>query len=287
MINLWVKGEVVAQTPGDVRITRTRDGLLETFRQWPTVLRGSLIGTVVGAIPGIGGTVAAFLSYSMTVQVSKDPDSFGKGNIQGVIAPEAAINAKDASTLIPTLAFGIPGSAEMAVFLGILVLHGLQPGPLILTQNRNEIYGLVWALTASCVCASLIGLLIVRWLSLVTLIPSTTLVPIVLSIALVGSWAVDQTIENTVVSVVFALLGYAMLRLDYPRLPVVISLVLGGGIERTLHQSLAMSNGSWAIFVLRPVGVVLVLWILAALLAAPARAVMRRMSAQHHPGGCA
>ena len=287
MINLWVKGEVVAQTPGDVRITRTRDGLLETFRQWPTVLRGSLIGTVVGAIPGIGGTVAAFLSYSMTVQVSKDPDSFGKGNIQGVIAPEAAINAKDASTLIPTLAFGIPGSAEMAVFLGILVLHGLQPGPLILTQNRNEIYGLVWALTASCVCASLIGLLIVRWLSLVTLIPSTTLVPIVLSIALVGSWAVDQTIENTVVSVVFALLGYAMLRLDYPRLPVVISLVLGGGIERTLHQSLAMSNGSWAIFVLRPVGVVLVLWILAALLAAPARAVMRRMSAQHPPGGCA
>jgi putative tricarboxylic transport membrane protein len=287
MINLWVKGEVVAQTPGAVRITRTRDGLLETFRQWPTVLRGSLIGTVVGAIPGIGGTVAAFLSYSMTVQVSKDPDSFGKGNIQGVIAPEAAINAKDASTLIPTLAFGIPGSAEMAVFLGILVLHGLQPGPLILTQNRNEIYGLVWALTASCVFASLIGLLIVRWLSLVTLIPSTTLVPIVLSIALVGSWAVDQTIENTVVSVVFALLGYAMLRLDYPRLPVVISLVLGGGIERTLHQSLAMSNGSWAIFVLRPVCVVLVLWILAVLLAAPARAGMRWMSAQRPPGGCA
>ena len=104
-----------------------------------------MIGTVIGAIPGVGGTVAAFLSYSMTVQVSKDPDSFGKGNIQGVIAPEAAINAKDASTLIPTLAFGIPGSAEMAVFLGILVLHGLQPGPLILTQNQTEIYGLVWA----------------------------------------------------------------------------------------------------------------------------------------------
>jgi putative tricarboxylic transport membrane protein len=105
-------------------------------------------------------------------------------------------------------------------------------------------------------------------------------VPVVLSIALVGSWAVDQTIENTVVSAVFALLGYAMLRFDYPRLPVVISLVLGGGIERTLHQSLAMSNGSWAIFVLRPVCVVLVLWILAVLLAAPARAGMRWMLAK-------
>jgi putative tricarboxylic transport membrane protein len=284
MINLWVKGEVVAQMPHNVHITRTLDGLLETFRQWRTVLRGSLIGTVVGAIPGVGGTVAAFLSYSMTVQVSKDPDSFGKGNIQGVIAPEAAINAKDASALIPTLAFGIPGSAALAVFLGILVLHGLQPGPLILTQNQTEIYGLVWALTASCILASLIGLFIVRWLSLVTLVPSTTLVPIVLSIALVGSWAVDQTIENTILSVVFALLGYAMLRLDYPRLPIVISLVLGGGIERNFHQSLAMSNGTWAIFVLRPVCVGLVLWILAALLAVPVRALLRWLFVQRNPG---
>src|SRR6201999_3290091 len=108
------------------------------------------------------GVVASFLSYSMTVQVSKKPESFGKGNIQGVIAPEAAINAKDGSTLIPTLAFGIPGSAEMAVFLGILVLHGMTPGPLILTNNQVEIYGLIWSLTASCVLASLLGLMLVR-----------------------------------------------------------------------------------------------------------------------------
>lgn len=280
MINLWVKGEVVAQMPDNVRITRTRDGLLETLYQWRTVLRGSIIGTVIGAIPGVGGTVAAFLSYSLTVQASKDRDSFGKGNIQGVIAPEAAINAKDASSLIPTLAFGIPGSAEMAVFLGILVLHGLQPGPLILTKNQTEIYGLVWALTASCIFASLIGLFVVRWLSLVTLVPPTTLVPIVLSIALVGSWAVDQAIENTLVCVVFAFLGYAMIRLDYPRLPIVISLVLGAGIERNLHQSLTMSDGTWSIFVLRPLSLALVLWIVAALLAAPVRATVRRILLQ-------
>ena len=110
-----------------------------TFQHWRTVLRGSIIGTVIGAIPGEGGTVAAFLSYGMTVQASDDPESFGKGNIQGVIAPEAAINAKDGSALIPTIAFGIPSGAEMAVFLGILVLHGMQPGPLMLAQNQNEI----------------------------------------------------------------------------------------------------------------------------------------------------
>lgn len=127
LINLWVKGGTVASHDAPVTVTWLSEGMLATFRHWPTVLRGSLIGTVVGAISGVGGTVAAFMSYSVTVQASKEPETFGRGNIQGVIAPEAAINAKDCSALIPTLAFGIPGSAEMAVFLGILVLHGMQP----------------------------------------------------------------------------------------------------------------------------------------------------------------
>ena len=109
--------------------------------------------------------VASFLSYSMTVQASKEKTLFGKGNIKGVIAPEAAINAKDCSALIPTLAFGIPGGVEMAVFLGILIVHGMQPGPLMLVEHQVEIYGLIWALTASCVMASFVGLLLVpsRW----------------------------------------------------------------------------------------------------------------------------
>jgi putative tricarboxylic transport membrane protein len=164
------------------------------------------------------------------------------------------------------------------------VLHGLQPGPLILTQNQVEIYGLVWALTASCLIASLIGLLIVRWLALVTLVPATTLVPIVLSVALVGSWAVDQTIENAILCGVFALLGYAMIRLEYPRLPIVISLVLGAGIERNFHQSIAMSNGAWSIFLFRPLSLVLVLLIVAALFTAPARAILRRARKRHQAG---
>jgi len=269
MINLWTKVGAIAKDARNVRINRMLSGLFETFRHWPTVLRGSLIGTVVGAIPGAGGVVAAFLSYSMTVQVSKEPETFGKGNIQGVIAPEAAINAKDSSTLIPTLAFGIPGSAEMAVFLGILVLHGLQPGPLLLIQNQTQIYALIWALTGACILASCIGLVLARPLSLVTLLPSTILVPSVLTIALVGSWAVDQTIENVLVTLAFGIIGHLMTRLDYPRLPIVISLVLGSGIERDFFQSLLISNGSWGIFVERPVSLALTLLLMLAL-AAPA-----------------
>ena len=258
MINLMVKGGAVARDAQTVKITRMMSGVLETFRHPGTVLRGSIVGTVVGAIPGVGGVVASFLSYSLTVQASSDPDSFGKGNIEGVIAPEAAINAKDGSALIPTLAFGIPGGAEMAVFLGILVLHGLQPGPLMLIQNQTEIYGLVWALTASCILASCVGLLLVRPLAMVTLVDSEILAPVVICIALIGSFAIDGQIGNVVVTAVFGLLGYLMLQFDYPRLTVVVSLVLGGTAERSFHQAMMMANGHWSIFVDRWVSAVLV-----------------------------
>ena len=274
MINLWVKGGTIAKDASSVKITRMTAGLIETFRHWPTVLRGSVIGTLIGAVPGAGGVVAAFVSYSMTVQVSKDPDSFGKGNIQGIIAPEAAINAKDSSQLIPTLAFGIPGSAEMAVFLGILILHGLQPGPLMLIQNQTQIYGLIWALTAACILASGIGLFLARPLARITLLPSPILVPSVLTVALVGSWAVDQTIQNVIVTLAFGVIGHLMTRLDYPRLPIVISLVLGGTIERDFFQSMMISNGSWHIFLSRPVSLILMILVIMALAVTPGRAAL-------------
>jgi putative tricarboxylic transport membrane protein len=243
-------------------------GLLETFRHWPTVLRGSLIGTVVGAIPGVGGTVASFLSYSMAMQASKDPDSFGKGNIEGVIAPEAAINAKDGSCLIPTLAFGIPSGAEMAVFLGILILHGLQPGPLLLIDHQVEIYSLVWALTASCVLASFVGLFFVRPLAMLTLLDSQILVPIVTAVALVGSYAIDRSIENVLLTTFFGILGYAMIRFEYPRLSMVVALVLGSTAERNFHQTMMMGDGDATIFFQRTVCRVLIV-LLCALLVWP------------------
>jgi putative tricarboxylic transport membrane protein len=280
MIKLWIKGGALAGDSSGVKITRMGGGLIETFRHLPTVIRGSLIGTVVGALPGVGGVVASFLSYTVTQQVSKDPDSFGKGNIQGVIAPEAAINAKDCSALVPTIAFGIPGGAEMAVFLGILILHGMQPGPLMLINNEREIYSLVWSLTAACILAGGLGLLCVRPLAMVTLVPGRVLAPLVMTIALVGSWAIDQSIGNAVVTAVFAVIGYGMARLGFPRLPIVISLVLGAGIERSFHQSMAMSDGRWSIFAVRPISAVLIALIAAALLATPLRSLFRRALAR-------
>ena len=251
MMHLSVKGGTIAEVDADMRITGLAAGLFETFRHWGTVIRGSIIGTLVGATPGVGATVASFLSYSMTVQASKDPETFGKGNIKGVIAPEAAINAKDGAALIPTLAFGLPGSAEMAVFMGILILHGMQPGPLMLVENQVEIYSLIWALTASCILASFIGLLLARPLAKLTVIDTQLLAPVIIAISLVGSYAIDLTIENAVLSMVFGVIGYLMIRFDYPRITLVIALVLGGIAERNYHQTMQISDGNWAIFVTR------------------------------------
>lgn len=276
MIGLWIDGGTIAKDPSTVKVTRMTDGLMETFRHWPTVIRGSLVGTVIGAIPGAGGVVAAFLSYSVAQQFSKSPETFGHGNIEGVIAPEAAINAKDGSTLIPTLAFGIPGSAEMAVFLGILVLHNIQPGPLMLIQHQTEIYSLIWGLTASCVLAACLGLLLVKPLASVTLLPSKILVPSVLCIALIGSWAIDQAIANVIVTCVFGIIGYMMKRLDYPRLPIVIALVLGAHIERNFAQSMMIANGDWMIFVTRPASAILLFALVGVLALTPTRMITQR-----------
>jgi putative tricarboxylic transport membrane protein len=137
--------------------------------------------------------------------------------------------------------------------MGILIVHGMQPGPLMLVDHQVEIYGLIWALTASCVLASFVGLLLVRPLSRVTLLDSQILVPLVLCVAFAGSYAIDMTIENVVITAIFGIIGYLMIRFDYPRLTIVIALVLGASSERNFHQSMLMSDGQWAIYINRPI----------------------------------
>ena len=179
-------------------------------------------------------------------KADRDPDSFGTGRIEGVIAPESANNAKDSGALLPTLAFGIPGSAEMAVFLGILMLHGMQPGPTIFADHQQDIYGLILALTFSAVLASVIGITFVRWLAAITLVKGQILAPVVIAISLVGVYAINLEPGDVVLAAVIGVLGYLMLRFDYPRLPLVIALILGETAERGFQQSMMIGKGSWA-----------------------------------------
>lgn len=257
MISLYVSGGAIADDPTAVKVARVGDGIRATLKNWRTVLRGSVIGAVIGAIPGVGGTVAAFLSYSTTVQLSDEPDSFGKGNIKGVIAPEASNNAREGGALIPTLAFGIPGSAEMAVFLGLLVLHGMQPGPAILLDHMDVITTLIVALAAASILASVVCLLLARQLARITTIDINYLVPIILPVSLVGAYALRSSMYDVVVAVIFGVVGYLMNRFAYPRLPLVIAMFLGGVLEVNYRQSLMIAKGDWTTFVTRPISLVL------------------------------
>jgi putative tricarboxylic transport membrane protein len=166
----------------------------------------------------------------------------------------------------------------MAVFMGILIVHGMQPGPLMLVDHQVEIYGLIWALTASCVLASFVGLLLVRPLARVTLLDSQILVPLVLCVAFAGSYAIDMTIENVVITAIFGIIGYLMIRFDYPRLTIVIALVLGASAERNFHQSMLMSDGQWAIYIIRPICLLLLAGIVILLALPIARGVSQQIA---------
>jgi len=270
MINMTIKGGAIAgRSARNIKISRVTDGVRAVFENYPVLLRGSAIGAFIGAIPGVGGTVAAFLSYASTVQSDRNPESYGKGNIRGVIAPEAANNAKDGGALIPTLAFGIPGSAEMAVFLGVLVLHGLEPGPLMLIEHQGVVFSLIVALAIGAVLASAIGLIVARPLALITLVDAHILVPVVVSVALVGVYALHSSLGDVIVTIIFGTVGFLMIRFDYPRITLVIALVLGELAERGYHQAIMIGDGSPAIFLHRPISLVL-FFIVFAILVAPA-----------------
>lgn len=243
MFELGVKGVSVAKDDPDTPLDRVMSGVYACFKYWKTLLRGSVVGTLIGAVPGLGGTVASFLAYTATVQTSKDPDSFGRGNIEGVIAPEAANNARDGGSLIPTLAFGIPGGAETAVFLSILVLHGMTPGPAMLINNEHEIYGLIVAITISAILASVVGLALARWLRLVTKIDVRILVPIVAVVSLTGVYVLRNDFGDVIVCLLMGVVGYLMMRFDYSRLTLVTALVLGDILERSFHQTQMIYDG--------------------------------------------
>lgn len=248
MLKLYVMGGSIAKTgdTGSVGVSGTFKGIKAAFRHIKVIFSGSAIGAVIGTVPGVGGTVASFLSYSFTLQTSKDKQNFGKGDIRGVIAPEASNNAKDGGSLIPTLAFGIPGSAEMALFLGVLILHGMDPGPMLLLEREFTIFVLILALLAATIVSGVIVLLASRYLIKVTFIDSSILIPSVIVVSLVGAFALHNSIGDVFAAAFFGVLGYLMLRFDYPRITLVIALVLGGLMERNYFQSSLMFRGDWS-----------------------------------------
>jgi putative tricarboxylic transport membrane protein len=230
--------------------------------------QGSVLGFVIGILPGAGATIASFLSYIVEKRVSKHPEKFGHGAIEGVAAPEAANNSETGGSMIPLLTLGIPGSGSTAVMLGILILYGLQPGPLLFTKSPE----IVWPIIASMYIGN-VALLILNfplvpmWASILRF-PYYVIYPAILLISIVGVYSVHGSMFDVWMLLLFGILGYAMRKLDIPAAPLVLAFVLGPLAERALRQSLVMSQNSIEIFFTRPLSLALLV-IAAVLLIAP------------------
>jgi len=259
VVDLAIRGRIAERTSVDMG-AGFMPGIKEVFNHWGLVLRSSIVGVIGGAIPGIGGTASAFYAYGFAVQGAKDKDSFGKGDIRGVIAPESANNASQGGELIPTLAFGIPGGATTALLLAAFLILGITPGPAMLNEHLWLSFSMVFILVVSNLFAAGICLGVTKWAARVAWIRGSILIPFVLLFVLFGGFASNPSAETAVVMLSFGALGYLMMRCEWPRVPLLIGFVLGGLAENFLFLSVA-SYG--AAFLLRPLTLILLLLLLA------------------------
>ena len=219
----------------------------ELPRYWKTFLRSTAIGCWMGITPG-GATPASFMSYGMARRFAPDPESFGKGNIQGVVAPETAAHAAGTSALLPMLTLGIPGSPTAAVLLGGLLIWGLQPGPMLFVEQKD----FVWGLIASMYLGNLVGLIVVLttvpWWAAILRIPFAVIAPVIIVICAIGAYTVHSSMFDVCLMLVFGVLGYLFKKLKYPLAPMVLALVLGDMAEASFRQAMLLSQGSLSIF---------------------------------------
>ncbi len=255
-IRLIEKDEQVAKA-----ISSITDKMLPTWKELKsmmvTILRSSAIGIFTGIIPGTGGDTACWFGYNEAKRFSKDKDKFGTGVPEGVAASEAANNAVVGGALIPTITLGIPGSSATAILMGGLMVHGIMPGPTLMTEHADITYTLIWAVLLSNVFMFIEGLLFTRASITVTRVKNKVLAPVIVILCVIGSFAINNSIFDVFMMFVFGLLGYFMDKISMPTAPMVVGLILGNMLDTSLFQSLAISHGSWSIFVTNPISAVL------------------------------
>jgi putative tricarboxylic transport membrane protein len=218
---------------------------------------GSIVGFLIGVLPGAGSTIASFISYGIEKAVSRRPEQFGQGVPEGVAAPEGANNAETGGALIPMLTLGIPGSSTTAVLLAALVLWGFKPGPLFIPENPALFWGLVASMYIGNLMLLVLNMPLVPLFAQVLRTPAYILYPLIIGIAVIGVYSTSGSLFDVWLLAGCGLLGYLMRKLDYPSAPLILGLVLGGALERALRQSLMMSDGSISILVSRPVSAVM------------------------------
>jgi putative tricarboxylic transport membrane protein len=237
--------------------------LLPNLAEWKAscgpILRGTVVGFVLGILPGGGSIMGAFASYVVEKKISKHPEKFGKGAIEGVAGPESANNAGSTSNFIPLLTLGMPANAVMALLLGALMIHGIRPGPMLIQENPDIFWGVVTSMYLGNVMLLILNLpLIGIWVRLLK-VPYSILFPLILFFCFIGAYSLNNNIWEIIIMVIFGILGYLMRKLKYEAAPFIFAFVLGSFLETALRQSLLMSEGSFGIFFTRPISAVLMI----------------------------
>lgn len=242
-------------------------GIRDTLREWSVVLRCSGIGCLIGAMPGLGGSVADWMAYGHTVQLAKDKSQFGRGDVRGVLAPESANNAVSGGALVPTLLFGIPGSGSTAIFLGGMVLLGIQPGIMLVETQLDLVYTIIWTLAIANVAGAGLCFAASPFVARITTLPYAYVAPFMLMIIFFAAYQATSHWGDILALLAIGVLGLCMRRFGWPRPPLIVGFVLAPGAENYLYQAIQFHGWAW---VLRP-GVLIIAAITAASMWAGAR----------------
>lgn len=259
----------IAAKPGDIveidsrepALKQVRQGTLDVLKHWFLFARSSVIGFIIGFIPGIGGSAAQMITYTHAVQSAKDKSKFGHGDIRGIIAPESANNAKDVGQLLPTFGLGIPGSVEMSILLGAFMIHGIQPGTNLFDTHLSTVWVVIVCLAIANILSSAIGITLgaklVRWLQM----PPVIYMSVVIGFALLGAYVTKYQFSDIVIAVIFGFIGYAMKIFGINRVTFVVAFILGEMLELYFWQSATVSRGNYSIFFVNSAATV-VIWLL-------------------------
>jgi putative tricarboxylic transport membrane protein len=245
--------EFMKVEPIKVKFRELFPSLREIFQVRWAVLRGTIIGFIIGVLPGAGPTIASFVTYGVEKSLSKTPEKFGTGVLEGIAGPESSNNAATSGAMVPMFALGIPGSGATAVMLGALILYGLKPGPMLFVENAD----FVWAVMASMFIGNVI--LIIMNLPMVPLFASllrisyALIYPAILIICIIGAYAISTGLFDVGMMLIFGVAGYFMKKADIPPAPMLLALLLGPMMERALYQALNLSHGSMLVFITRPI----------------------------------
>jgi putative tricarboxylic transport membrane protein len=227
--------------------------LAEWKRAWPAILRGGSVGFFCGAAPGLGGTIAAMLSYILEKKVSRRPEEFGHGAIEGVAAPEAATNADTCGAFVHLLALGIPGSGSTAVIMGAFIMYGIQPGPMLFQNQPDLVWGLIASMYVGNVLLLVLNLPLVGVFARILYVPPGVLLVLILGIAAAGIYSFNTQVFDLYLALAFGVAGYAFRKLDIPRGPLIFGVILGGLLEQSFRQAMTISSGSPLIFISSPI----------------------------------